>query len=219
MSAFGPKDFAKDFPLSYENIGVLAATKDPEKKLTFENYTAFWEPTKNIKYFIFIYRKECNKYQTAFLRSRSRGYKIHISIFDPNDADTNLANAYTIFFRIALKHDISFYKIVADCYRELLRSNHDERGKEITIYSFKEDRPALEWQKFLIELTQEFVVNHIIPGPLPHGDICFPGSSYFSYRNDGSYGCEDPFTGKIDLSSVLNQPERAKISFDITTGI
>lgn len=198
-------------PLSYANIGGLVGNTEA---IEHEHYEAYWTPILGLGSFIFLHRTMLNQYQpNPMLSTRSNGYKLHVSVYDPGDDNGNLEQAWDIFVKCVLRHDIYHVKIIAPRCREILRRDDAERGKEITIYAFKEARPTEQWQRFLQELTKEFIAHGIVPGRLPPGDACITGSGYFSYRNDSSdFSLADPFKA-ISLTDI-EQPRRTLIEGD-----
>ena len=211
----------REYPLSYAKISTVVGApldQDPPKHGCYE---AYWMPILGVHGFVFLHRTEANQYQIhPLLKTRSSGYKIHVAIYDPNDDDSNLEQAWDIFVKQVIKHGIYQVKIIAPDFRKTLRddSHSHERGKEITIYSFKEARLTEVWQLFFEEVTKEFVAHEIIPGPLPPGDFSVKGSSYFSYRNDAAdSSLWDPFE-TISLLHITGQLERIKIKKEKTEG-
>lgn len=233
MALFAPVSVdSTDHPLSYKKIGVLAEKKDPTEdshlsivyeikdpttETIIKSYQAYLGLTKETECFVYLSKITDNEYQSSILKGRSNGYKIHISIYDPDDADTNLEKAWNILVKLFIEYDISDVKIIAPCFRADLRANPFKCCKPITIYTFKEDRPSEKWQEFLIKASEELIAADIIPGYLPSSDEEIKGSSYFSYRNDGSPYITNPFSS-LDLSSVKGQQERGGTKIIEETG-
>ena len=168
-----------------------------------------------IRGFIFLRKDSLNRFQLSspnpeMLKTKSRGYKMHISVHDADDVSSNLMHAWDIFVIILLRYEIYQVKIVVPSFRDALRRDEDQRGKEITICCFKELRPPEEWQEFCREVTRGFVEQHIVAGVLPPDDASIRGSSYFSYVNDSSADLPNPFSS-IDLTSIEGQPPRISI--------
>ena len=91
-----------------------------------------------------------------------------------------LANLFSL---ILIKHQTTTSKVI----REGLKLDTlavDQRGKQITLYQFRD--PNLDWQKILTEITQTLKDNNIKPGHAPPSDHPIAGSNYVYYRNDKS---------------------------------
>lgn len=150
----GRQKGTREYPLSYVRMGALVG--NIETVIEHDHYEAYWTPMLGVASFIFLYRTKPNQYQLNLPPiPRTSGYKIHVSIYDSKNDDDNLEQAWDIFVKCVLKHDISNVKIIAPSCRENLRQNAEERGKEITIYSFKEIRPVEQWKLFFEEVTRE----------------------------------------------------------------
>lgn len=205
---FPAKQELQKYPLNYWKIGAIVNSYDTVK---YGEYTAFWTPIpREVNGFVFLRRNEPNQYQqkSPLLKTRSNGYKIHISIYDSSDDSSNLILAWDILARNILQHNVYQVKIIAPDFRKLLRQDDEQRGKEITIYSFKEERPTEAWLLFFYDVTREFVANSVIPGALPSGDLSITGSNYFSYRNDSpNFSIINPFSS-IDLTHIPEQLSR-----------
>ena len=203
----------KVFPLSYERVGAIAGTLETVR---YSGYTAFWMsfPTE-IAGFVFLRKDTPSPYQPSpLLKNKSKGYKMHVSICDPSDDNSNLMQAWDIFVRNLIRHEVYQVKIVSPSFRDNLRRDSEQRGKEITIYSFKEIRPPEAWQAFCEDVTRDFIENRIVAGVLPLDDTSIQGSSYFSYRNDSSADLPDPFAS-INLASIRGQPLRVLIEGEV----
>lgn len=205
---FSAKQELQKYPLNYWEIWTVVNSYDTVK---CGEYTAFWTPIPpEVHGFVFLRRNEPNQYQqkSPLLKTRSNGYKIHISIYDSSDDSSNLMLAWDILARNVLRHNVYQVKIIAPGFRRLLRQDDEQRGKEITIYSFKEERPTAAWLLFFDDVTREFVTNSVIPGALPPGDLSITGSNYFSYRNDSpNFSLINPFSS-VDLTHIPAQLSR-----------
>jgi Salmonella virulence-associated 28kDa protein len=141
-----------------------------------DEYEAYNIPLATGKYFIHLTRKKAGQYETT---QNERGFKFHISI-----EHSDLEKGWEIIITHLINHEVFLSKIIFVDALPLMAASRNQCGKEITIYAYREDRPAPAWQRLIENITHDLVKNQIKPGPLPPSDIEIPGSNYFSYRND-----------------------------------
>jgi hypothetical protein len=111
------------------------------------------------------------------------GYKFHISLDMDRD---NLYKGWAVVLPILAKYGLKHFKVAPEGFTE---ENKEQRGKEITVYVFKNpeiDKETLT--KILKEITNELMNHNIKAGPFPSNperkDRAIKGSQYISYRND-----------------------------------
>jgi hypothetical protein len=150
--------------------------------------------------------------------SDNKGYKFHISL---GVDDNNLYEGWKVVLPILAKYGIKHFKIAPDGFDEL---NKEQRGKEITVYSFENpDIPKETWAQLLEAITYELAVQNIKPGPFPNNpdrkDEKIPGSDYISYRNDNwrvdIQTDPDNIFKEVDLTSISLQAKITTLEAEI----
>lgn len=115
----------------------------------------------------------------------SRGWKIHIALEDTNSDNTH--SAWNCLVGIFIEERISLVKLIRSENVPLDGEVHpNERGRQITIYSQLDSLSTGERQRILQRINDVLVANDIEPAR--HSAVCrrIQGSSYLSYRHDGT---------------------------------
>lgn len=196
-----------DHPFSYSRLSAMK-WDDIESHAEYSNYSAYVEADADSDFITLEKNEERIEKKNLLAASKSKGVKLHISISDLNDQDQNLARAWQIVYTTVMQHEIKKVKIIKGDARIFMRAEGDKAGKEITWYFFKDRIEKEQVNAFLNELTQKFVSQGIIPGPIAkHDQGVITGSNYFSYRNDKkAVTSHTPFEG-IEIE-VEDQPDR-----------
>ena len=114
------------------------------------------------------YRKEVNN-----------GWKFHVSLDDEDFA--NVARGWDIIKDVLIKHMVATFKVVREGQR-IADLSPKQRGKQITIYQFRD--PRFNWQEIIAEITRTLTKERIKPGYAPPSDNPVPGTNYVYYRTD-----------------------------------
>jgi hypothetical protein len=119
------------------------------------------------------------------------GWKFQFSIDDTDNLQprSNLARAWSIIERHVVDNGIWSVKLFPGG-KPLHQQFARERGKQITIYLFKEkqERSLEEWQNIFQRMENDLAAARIVPSYRAYGCRRVPGSNYLSYRNDRSTG-------------------------------
>ncbi len=126
------------------------------------------------------------------------GWKFHIGIDDRPDTDgkkNNLEKGWNIVSDILIAHGVKEFKIVRadqDFYqvKEMDGEIIDQRGKQLTIYSYLDprDQDTFFWKKVLQDIETALRLNNITPNmPDNTHEFSVAGSEYIRYRNDARY--------------------------------
>lgn len=180
---------------SYENMNDICVQQ--RREITCDGYRGFYEPFM-AQEFVFIQNDRDNDATQTLQRSRKDGWKLHILVADPQNSN-NLERGWLIVKDQLIKHNIYLTKIITQDNREILRADTEQMNKTITVYSFKQEKSAQEWQQFFYDTTIALRDAQIQHGSLPMLDSQIQGSHYFSYRNSKNNPTPDPFAG-IDAS-------------------
>jgi hypothetical protein len=195
-------------PFSYAKLSAMAWDA-MDSQVNFEGYSAYIEADADSN-FITLERNDPRlEKKEIFSQSISKGLKIHMSISDLRDEDSNLVHVWELVYKTVMEHQIKKVKIIKNNARVLMRSGGDKVGKEITWYFFKDKISSGQVQEFLKELTEKFVLNGIVPGPVAlHDHGVIEGGNYFSFRNEKTIvGAYIPFADVV--IQVSNQPPRS----------
>jgi len=114
----------------------------------------------------------------------SRGWKIHISLADNLD---NIRKAWNCLVSIFIEEEIGLVKLIRPEGNPLDREIHpNERGRQLTIYAQLNPFPIEKWWRILQRINDTLIANDIEPAC--HSAVCrrIHGSSYLSYRHDGT---------------------------------
>lgn len=157
------------------------------------------------------------------------GWKFHISI-----SEEDLEKGWNIVKYVLISNRIRSFKVCKngldmaciDTLKENIKNRklniHDQRGKQITIYSYLDvTKNSKDWQKIFEKITGLFVKYGVKPSYSPPSDLKINGSSYIYYRYDDSEGdleqynkqkkssipenIKDPYQSTINLSSITQQ--------------
>lgn len=134
------------------------------------------------------------------------GLKFHVSV-DDEDFE-NVAKAWNLIKDILISYKVTTAKVI-ERGKRLAELNPKQRGKQITMYQFRDT--GLNWQEIIREITRILTENEIKPGYAPPSDNPVPGTNYVYYRTDlsvdGKYleGGEVP--GEIDPNVEKFQKE------------
>lgn len=114
------------------------------------------------------------------------GWKFQISIDDENSGqpNSNLARAWDIVEQHFVDNEICHVKIIPEDV--VLHKKASERGKQITLYVFEEqrNRSVDEWQHIFQAIENALVEGGIRPSYPAFSTRQVPGSSFLYYRND-----------------------------------
>lgn len=143
--------------------------------------------------FIYIRRiPKTNKERNMELmrKTETNGLKFHVSV-DPSQIN----DAWKIVLQVMSENNVKEAK-----FANPLNTKYQEPGKEITLYTFNEDRDILEdkpgcksWNHIISEITLRLYKANIRPGCAGESNSqgggyeqSIPGTDYVTWRNDGN---------------------------------
>ena len=152
--------------------------QEMRKRRAYSSEEAGYSYTPGPRGFITMYARDPNNFRNIHLET---GWKFHISLDqDQEHNGANLAAGWDIVNKVLREHHCPEWKIIMQAEANV------GVGKQITIFAYKDDKTASDWQSILQEIENGLINANINPdrAGFTEKDKNIPGSQYISYRND-----------------------------------
>lgn len=151
-----------------------------QKFVDFNGYTAFFN---HLNKCIEVELKIIEGEQCQRGRQITVGWKLQVSIDDSDNENqnSNLERGWNIVMGHLVRNRTGLFKVIP----KGMHMQGLERGKQITIYLWRDHKTAEEWSTILQQIEEELACAQIRPSYRPpSSNAVINGSHYFSLRND-----------------------------------